>query len=457
MTLLCTTWARASCSVEDAQGKCIVRPAYHNWPNWQVQVIADSSCIHASCHMQLAPAAFQNAQAGQHSSQTALEEALSDRHGSSPPAGEAAAEADTRAVTDSQGRQPAVTRDRSLSAVPVGASKHDKQAAALLPNPKHVVSEHVVSEHVVSEHVVSTCSASLKRSASLPSSLITLAAAAKTSSPDSAMPLVQPNPDSRLANTEGKPGSLSGPQGHSAEGTLGAANPTSSLRGSEGGLQSAYSLPLVPAAVVLAPSLPTASSASAAAAAAAGSVLHRSPNNSAATTLSRSAFRPYNSKSPGMGSKGTTTANDTSAQNRLGYVADSKYPHIGVGSMQAGQGNSCKAPIADDKENLLPAAKCSNRLNANASKGLASMTQMGSMKQSGAVNTSVTSARQAVGGPSSVDCHGPAAQACEGSQSGMHGVTMGASYSHSAHSGAETTESGDNAASKRAKLAHGVD
>lgn len=393
--------------------------------------------------MQLAPAAIQKVQGGLHSSET--EQAVSDGHNSSAPPGEAAAEADTGAVPEPQGHQPlyippqalelnsaepqlALTEDQSLSALLVGVPT-DKQA----PLGPH--------QSVVSELPI--CSASLRRSTSLPNHLATLPAAAETPIPDSAEPAAKASPHNSLAVTEGKQGSLSGHECYSAKGMSGADNPNPSWRASNE-LQSVHSLPTSPAAGVgVTPSYPIATSATAAI----GSVLHNLPRNSAAGTLYRSAFQPYNSKDPSLGSKATSTADNTSSsQLGLACIPGSeavKHAHTG---MPTGQGN--KEPISDDKENVLPAAAAGgNRLKSQVSRS------MDSLKASDAINTSaVSSTRQ-----SWIGVDGPAEDALEGGNSSMHEMAVGANGMPLVYCGAEGTEFGDSAASKRAKFTHGFD
>ena len=393
--------------------------------------------------MQLAPTALQNRQQHQHSSETAPEEPLANTHDSSDPPGEAAAEADTSGVTDSHGTQPAVTVD-PLPVMLAGAPRNSRQAAGLLHAPEHVVSK------------LPVISASLKRSASLPSGVSTLpAAAAGILISEDPAPSGKPNPDSSLAHSNAKLGSLGKAQGHSVKGSLGAVDPISSLRMSKDGLQPAYSLPLVHASVLVMPSLPNAASASAAAAAAADSALHQSLRNSAASNLSRSAFKPYNGNSLSLSSQGAAMAGNTNSRNRLGDVSGStagKYDHMGVNN----QGSNCKAPIADDKENFLPAETRDNKPTPHVSHGPASMTEMGSIKVSGAVYTSASgSAGQSFEGLSSADGHGSAGEAREGRHSGMHEASVGAP--ELSHSGAEGAEPGSISASKRAKLTHDAD
>ena len=411
-----------------------------SWPEWSGATLLD-------CCMQLAPAAIQNRQQHQHSSETAPEEAVADRHDSSDPPGEAAAEAGASAVTDSDGAQPAVTVDR-LPVLLAGAPTDGRQAAALLQPAQHVVSK------------LAAKAGSLKRSVSLPSGLATLpAAAAGISLPEDLVPPGKPNPDSSLAQSNGELGSLGQAQGQNAKGSLGTVDSISSLGVCKGSLQLAHSLPLVHAAVPVAAAVPTAASASAsaaaAAAAAADSVLHHSLRHSAASNLSRSAFKPYNGNSLNLSAQGTTTAGNNSSQNRLSHVsgsAASKHDHMGANN----QGSSCKALIADDKENLLPAETRDNRPTPHASKGPASMIDTGSIKISSAVYTSaVGSAKQSVGGLSSADGHDSAGEAYQGSYNGMREASVGAQHTQLGHSGAESA--GNISASKRAKFTHGVD
>ena len=394
--------------------------------------------------MQLAPAALQNRQQCQHSSETEPEEAVADRHDISNPSDEAAAEAGTSAVTEPCEVQPEVTVDR-LPMMLTESPRNGRLAAALLHPPERVISKLPVK------------SASLKRSASLPSGLATLpAVAAGISIPEDSVPSGKPNPDSSLAHSNGELGSFGKAQGNSAKGSLGAADPISNLRANRG-LQPAYSLPAVHAAVLVAPSLPRAASPSAAAAAAADNVLHNPFRNGATSNLSRSAFKPYNGNSLGLSSQGAAIAGNTNSQNRLAHISGSaagKYDLMGVNN----QGSNCKAPMADDKENLLPAETHDSRPTPHVSKGLASMIDTGSIKVSDAVyKSAVGSTRQSVGGPSSVDGDGPAGEACEGSHSGKHEISVGAHQPHLDHSGAESAVPGDSSASKRAKLTHGVD
>ena len=399
--------------------------------------------------MQLAPAALQNRQQRQHSSETAPEEAVADRHDSFDPPDEAAAEADASVVKASDGAQPPVTVD-PLPVLLAGAPTDGRQAAAVLHPPQHVVSK------------LPTKSGLLKRSASLPSGLANLPTmAAGVSIPEDLVPPGKPNPDSSLAQSNGELGSLGKAQGQNAKGSMGAVDPISSLGVSKGRLQPANSLPLVHAAVLAAPSLPTAASASAsasaAAAAAADSVLHHSLRNSAASNLSRSAFKPYNGNSLSLTSGAAAMTGNINLQDRLSHFsrsAESKYDHTGVNN----QGSNRKAPIADDKENLFPAETPDNRPTPHASKGPASIIDTGSIKLSGAVYTSaVGSARQSVGGLSSADGHDLAGEACKESYNGMHEASVGANHAQIGHSGAESAEPGNISASKRAKFTHGVD
>lgn len=372
--------------------------------------------------MQLAPAALQSRQLSQHSSETAPAEAVAAAHDSPGPPGEAAAEADMGAGADPPGPQPTVSIGYSLPAMLARAPQDGRQTATLPHSPKHVVSQ------------LPVCSESLKRSASLPAGLALLPAAAEISIPKTAVCEDQPSPDSSLAHSKGKLESLSGFQGYGAKGPLGAADPISSLGAPKGELQPAYSSPLVYAAALVAPSLPTAASASAATAAAAGSVLHNPPRNSPASNLPRSAFRPYNGNSFSLTSQGEATT-DTANAHVPGSAAG-KHHDTGVNS----QGSNCKAPMAEDKENFLP-AKIS-RPTLHVSQDPASMIDTGSGKLLGTVSKSaVSSAGLSVGGLSSVD--------------DAHDATTDAH--HLGHAGAEGTEPGNNAASKRAKLTHGVD
>lgn len=394
--------------------------------------------------MQLAPVALQNRQQC-HSSEAAPEEGVADRYDSTDPLGEAAAEADPSGVAEHHETQPAVSVD-PLPVMLAGAPRNGGQAAVLLHAPKLVVSKLPVK------------SASLKRSASFPSGVATLpAAAAGLSIPEVPVPPGKPNSDISLAHSNNKQGSLDEAEGHSAKGYLAAVEPISSMRMSERGLQPAYSLPLVHAAVLVAPSLPTVASASTSAAAAADSVLHHSLRKNAASNLSHSAFKPYNGSSLGMSSHGAAVAANTNSQNRLGDVSGSavgKYDHMGVNN----QGSNCKAPMADDKENLLPAETHDSKPTPQASKGPASTIGTGNIKVPFAVYKSTAGrAGQSVGGPSSADGHGPAGEECEGIQSGSHGASVGTHHTHLGQNGAESIEPRSVSASKRAKLTHGVD
>ncbi|KAL3137140.1 hypothetical protein ABBQ32_006710 [Trebouxia sp. C0010 RCD-2024] len=387
---------------------------------------------------QLALVALQKVQGSLHSSES--EQAVSDRHDPSAPPGEAAVEADMGAVTESQGHQPLYIPPEALelnSAEPQPALAQDQSLSALLLDaPKDKQAPHGSHQCMVSELPI--CSASLRRSASLPNNLVTLPAAAETPIPDSAMPAAKASPYNSLAVNHGKQGSLSGPESYSAKGMSGADNPNPSWKASNE-VQSAHSLPTLPAAkVVVAPSDPIAPSATAAV----GSVLDNLPRNIAAGTLYRSAFQPYNSKDPSQGSKATTMADNTSSsQLRLACIPGreaGKHDHTG-------QGN--KEPISDDKENVLPAAAGGNRLESQVSMG------MDSLKASDAINTSaVNSTRQSWKG-----ADGQAEDAFGGGASAMREMASGANGMPLGYCGAETTEFGDSAASKRAKFTHDFD
>ena len=395
--------------------------------------------------MQLATVALQNRQQCRHSSETAPEEGVADRHDSTDPPGEAAAEADPNGVAEYHETQPAVSGD-PLPEMLAGAPGNGGQAAALLHAPKLEVSKLPVKL------------ASLKRSASLPLGVAALpAAAAGLSIPEDPVPPGKSILDSSLAHSNNKQSSLDEAEGHNAKGCLAAVDPIHSMRVSKGGLQSAYSLPLVHAAVLVVPSLPTAASASASATAAADSVLHHSLRNNAASNLSRSAFKPYNGSNLSMSSHGAAMAGNTNSQNRLGDVSGSavgKYDHMGVNN----QGSNCKAPMADDKENLLPAETHDSKPTPQASKGPASTIGTGNIKVPFAVyKSTVGRAGQSVGGPSIADGHGPAGEECEGIQSGSHGASVGAHHTHLGQNRAESIEPRSVSASKRAKLTHGVD
>lgn len=373
--------------------------------------------------MQLAPVALQSRQLTQHSSETAPAEAVAAAHDSPGPLGEVAAEADMGTGAGPYETQPTVSIDHILPAMLARAPKDGRQTATLPDSSNHVVSQ------------LPVCSESLKRSTSLPAGLATLpAAAAEISIPKAAACEDKPSPESSLAHSKGKLASLGAVQGHSAKGPFGAADPICSLGGSKGELQPAYSLPLVCAAAVVAPSLPTAASVSAAAAAAADSVLHNPIRNSAASNLPRSAFRPYNGNSFSLSSQGAATT-DTANAHVPGSAAG-KHRDIAVNS----QGSNCKAPVGEDKENFLPAK--TSRPILHVSQDPASMINTGSEKLSGALcKSAVSSAGQSVGGVSSAD--------------DMHDANTSAH--HLGHNGAESTEPGNNEASKRAKLTHGVD
>lgn len=407
--------------------------------------------------MQLAPAALQKAQDGQHSSET--KETVADRQASSAPLGEAASDADTRIVTEPQGPQPlhiqpqalelssaeahpAITTAQSLSAVMVGGILEDKKALH-------------DSEPKVSELPI--CSASLRRSASLPNNLATLPAALKGAS-DSTVQAAKPDPYNSSATTQGKANKLSGPECYDTKGMSGATHPNLSW-GVSNDLQSVHSLPIVPAAVEVVPPCPPDASAPApaatvfaphsavaasAAAAAAGNMPHNLPRNSAAGALYRSAFQPYNSKSSSLGSKATYTADNISSQFRLVCIPGSvagKNDHTGIQTSQGSQ-----APTADDKENVLPAATGNESLTSNVLKGL------DSMKAFGAVNTSaVSSTRQSFEG---TDVR---AEACGGSHSGMQEMTAGVHGMPLDLCGPDSTDLGETGASKRAKFTHGFD
>ena len=362
------------------------------------------------------------------------------RHDSSDPPGETAAEADTSAVTDPHEVQPAVTVD-SVPLMLAESPRNDRETAALLHPPEHVISKLPVK------------SASLKRSASLPSGLATLpavaAVAAGISIPEDSVAPGRPSPDSSLAHSHGELGSFGKVQGHITKGHVGRADPISSLGVSKGELHPAFSLPLVHAAVLVAPSLPSAASP-AAATAAADSVLHNPLRNGATSNVSRSAFKPYNGNSLSLSCQGAAMVGNTNSQNRLAHISGNpagRYDHMGVNS----QGSNCKGPIADDKENFLPAETHINRPTQYVSKGPASMTDTGTIKVSSAVSNS------AVGGLSSADGHGPAGGACEGNHRGKHETSVGVYHTHLGHCGAESAEPGENSASKRAKLTHDVD
>lgn len=373
--------------------------------------------------MQLTPAALHSRQLSQHSSETAPAEAVAAGHDSPGPLGEAAAETDMGAGADPHGpSHPTVSTNYILPAMLARAPKDGRQTA-FSHSLKHAVSQ------------LPVCLESLKRSASLPAGLAAVpAAAAEISTTKDAVSKEKRSPESSLAHGQGKLESLDWVQGHIAKGPLGAADPISSLGVPKGELQPAYSLPPVSAAAVVAPSLPTAASPSAATAAAADRVLHNQPRNSAASNLPRSAFRPYNGYSFSLSTHGPATADTAN-----GYVPGSAAGKPHDNGLDT-QGSNCKAPMAEDKENLLP-AKIS-RPTLHVSQDPASMIDRGSGKLSGAVSKSaVSSAGQSVGGLSSAD--------------EVHDATVNAH--HLGHAGAESTDPGNNAASKRAKLTHDVD
>ena len=388
---------------------------------------------HSDFLVQLAPAALrpQRAQDGQYSSET--EQAVSDRHDSSAPLGEAAA-TDTWAVTEPQGQQPLYIPPQALessSAQPQAAiTQATSLSAVLLDAPKDQQPVHG------SNTMVSEPPAALRHSASLPNTLAALPDVAQTSIPDTAVPAAKPSPYDSLAVTQGKDRGLSRPECYSPKDTLGADNPNPNWEASNE-LQSAHSLPTAPAAgVVVAPRYPIATSGTAAV----GSTLHNLPRNSTAGTLYRSAFQPYNNKGPSLGSNAKATAdNSSSSQLRLACIpgsATGTHDHIG---MQTGQGS--KEPISEDKENVLPAAAGEHRLESQVLKGL------DSMKASNAVNTStMRSPRQSLEG---TDGRGRA-----GSHSGEHEMAVGANAVPLGYCGAEL---GEIAASKRAKFTHGFD
>ena len=332
--------------------------------------------------------------------------------------------------------------------------QYSRQSAELPANPKPAVPQ------------LPDQSALLKHSASLPSSLATLPAAATGVPPShAAQPLLGPS-QSIKGDRLGKE-RLQSAQHSSELGRSAAYYPFLSV---SHGLQSAHSLPLESASK-LPPSLPTATSGAAAAAAA--GTRHDSPEQGAASFATASAFQPHN-RGVSLGSQATGGKSQPSLQHDTSGIPGGtagRYTHTGAVRGQIDLGS--KASTVYNKENFVPAAaaKRGSRLNPHATQnqGLVSMTHMGSMRAPGVVNSSTLSnSRQPVLVPTRFGTLSNPASGTGLGGSAISSVAQGKpanqSHDHMAHasdgaviqdhSSGGISGPGDSAASKRAKLTH---
>lgn len=323
--------------------------------------------------------------------------------------------------------QPAVIDSRDLPAMLAVVPQFSRQSTELPRDPKPAASQ------------LPDQTASLKRSASLPSSLATLPAAATgVPRPGGVAPLTVPSQRS-FGDNMGK-GRLQSAQ-HSLE--LGRSPAFYPFLRVSHGLQSALSLPLE-SAYRLSPSALTAASATAVAAA--GSIRRDSPKQGAASAVTASAFQPYN-RGLSLGSQGTSGNSQPYLQHGTAGLPGGtagQYTHTGAIRGQIGLDN--KASTVYDKENFGPpvAAKRGSRLNPHAA-------HMGGMRAPGAVNNSTLSnTRQPGLGPGSGAV--AAAQGTSASQAGDHGAYASDGAATQGLGG--TNGAGDGVASKRAKLSH---